>query len=657
MKKGLLLLLTAVLLCTACRVAAPTAETSEQTDAPQREAETDRAPVEAEVLVNRIDGLSEGFLMGADVSSLLSLENSGVRFYGFDGVEQDPLLTLQQAGVNCIRVRVWVDPFDADGNGYGGGNCDIETAVALGKRCMRYGLRLFVDFHYSDFWADPSKQQAPKAWAGFSYEEKAAALRDYTEACLTRLSDAGADVFMVQIGNETTNGFCGETDWPKLYGLLATGAAAVRAFDPSIRIAVHFTNPESGKYKNTAFLLDHFQVDYDVFASSYYPYWHGTLENLTRELSDIAETYGKQVMVAETSWAYTLEDGDGHGNTIGEKPTYDKPYPFTVQGQATELSAVIAAVASMGEAGLGVCYWEPAWIPVPAENDAARALLWAKYGSGWASVYAAAYDPNDAGAYYGGCACENQALFDGTGHPLPSLSTFRYVYTGTVCPVRADAVENAYVTVRQNNVPSLPNTVRVVYNDGTTAEAPVTWDVKDVPSGAELGTFPVSGMAENMAVVCYVSVIEENYIDNFSFEDADRSMWKLTDVASGIQTDYQTKKTDAYSGSVALHFWNANAVEWRVEQTVDGLKAGAYRLSVQVQGGDVGDAAEMYLYAMADGVVYRQDFTVSGWVNWQQPIIDGILCQSGTIIVGVYVRCAGGGWGTLDDFLLNPVNE
>ncbi len=594
--------------------------------------------------------------MGADVSSLISLENSGVVYYGFDGIEQDPLLTMKQAGINCIRVRVWVDPYDENGNGYGGGNCDIETACALGKRAAEYGLKMLVDFHYSDFWADPSKQQAPKAWADMSVEEKKTAITNYTTESLQKLKDAGAPVYMVQIGNETTTGFCGETDWPAVYGLLAAGAAAVRAFDPNILIALHFTNPEDGKYKNDAFLADHFGVDYDVFATSYYPYWHGTLENLTEQLQIVADTYGKKVMVAETAWAYTLADSDGHANTIGEKPNYEKRYPFTVQGQANEISSVIDTMASLGDAAIGVFYWEPAWIAVPAPTLEARKALWETYGSGWASSFAAEYDPADAGVYYGGCACENQALFDETGHPLESLNTFSYVRTGTICPVKVDEVAPVYLTVRRNNPVQLPETVTATNNDGTTADIPVVWETTDLDaiSSGEIGTYSVAGTADGFAVVCYIDMVEENYLDNPGFEDADTSMWIVTQIASGIQTDFQKKKMDAHSGEYSLHFWNSDAVEWRAEQTVSGLKPGNYRFSLSAQGDDLGDSAELYIYAISDSVTYQAPFALSGWVDWQQPVIDSIPCNGGEITVGVYVKGAGGGWGTLDDWLLNP---
>lgn len=654
MKKTLCLLLSLLLLASGC---AKAPEAPEAAPLSPVEAKKEEKPVEAGLIVNRIDGLRGDFIMGADVSSLIALEESGVIYHGFDGQRQDPLLTMKQAGVNYIRVRVWVDPFDANGNGYGGGNCDAKTAAAIGARAAQYGLKLLIDFHYSDFWADPSKQQAPKAWAGLSVEEKAAAIAGHTKETLGLIAEAGAEIGMVQIGNETTTGFCGEEAWPAMYALLAAGAASVRAFDPNILIAVHFTNPEDGKYGNDAFLLAHYNVDYDVFASSYYPYWHGSLANLTSELSAVAEKYGKKVMVAETSWAYTLEDSDGHANTIGEKLTYEKPYSFSVQGQANEIAAVIGAVASIGDAGLGVFYWEPTWIAVPAASYEERAALWETHGSGWATSFASEYDPGDAGVYFGGCACENQALFDASGHPLESLKTFSYVRTGTVCAIKTDTVEPVYLTVRRNNPISLPETVAAVNNDGSTAELSVAWEAVDLSaiSAAEVGTYEVRGIANGFPVSCHINLVDENYIDNYSFEEADTSMWVVTPIAPGLQTDFQNKKTDAHTGVMSLHFWNASAVEWKIEQTVSNLKPGAYRFSVQVQGGDVGQNAELSIYAIADGVTYTVPFEVSGWVNWVQPEIEQIPCEGGVITVGVYVKCAGGGWGTLDDFLLNPV--
>ncbi len=120
--------------------------------------------IESDIYVQKVENLSDDFIMGVDVSSVISLEQSGVKFYGWDGQEQDIFATLKESGVNYIRVRVWNDPYNADGNGYGGGNNDLAKAVEIGKRAAAQGMKLLVDFHYSDFWADPAKQKTPKAW-------------------------------------------------------------------------------------------------------------------------------------------------------------------------------------------------------------------------------------------------------------------------------------------------------------------------------------------------------------------------------------------------------------------------------------------------------------------------------------------------------------
>ena len=134
--------------------------------------------------MEKIDNLPEDFIKGMDISSVLAEEASGVKYYNEEGEEEDLFKILADSGVNYIRVRVWNHPFDAEGNGYGGGNCDVETAKEIGKRAAKYGMKLNVDFHYSDFWADPKKQKCPDTWKGTTTDEKAQ---------LRGISDKGCD--------------------------------------------------------------------------------------------------------------------------------------------------------------------------------------------------------------------------------------------------------------------------------------------------------------------------------------------------------------------------------------------------------------------------------------------------------------------------------
>lgn len=619
------------------------------------------------IFVEKVEGMPEDFIKGVDISSVISLEKSGVVFYNEEGQVQDIFKTLKEHGVNYIRVRVWNDPYDEQGNSYGGGNNDLETAVEIGKRAAQYGLKVLVNFHYSDFWADPSKQQAPKAWEGLNIDDKANALYEYTKNAVDRLLSEGIDVGMVQIGNETTGRMSGENNWINIAKLMNAGSRAVRevseAHNKDILIAVHFTNPEKAdEYHRYGMILKNFKVDYDVFASSYYPYWHGSLENLTNVLKDVADNFGKKVMVAEVSYAYTYENGDDFGNTVSEESYLAKPYPITVQGQANAVRDCIEAVVNVGEAGIGVFYWEPAWIPVPGNSYEDRFPIWEKYGSGWASSYAASYDPDDAGVYYGGSSWDNQALFDFTGKPLPSLQVFKYADIGAETELSIDTVEETEVKVRIGDPVILPDKVRVIYNDSSTKEVLVQWDEVDLEavSQGEPQDYLIYGTVydgdEKIRALCKISVVEKNYVENPSFEEMDMSMWIINNI-NNVTTELGVleKIADAKSGTKSLHFYSRNNVHFTVEQTIENLAPGRYNFSLFIQGGDAADQ-EIYIYAEADGKIYVEYTDVDGWRNFRNPVIKNIPVESGTITVGAYVKCGPGGWGTLDDFLLSPAD-
>ena len=612
--------------------------------------------------VKAIPDLAEDFALGMDVSSVIALENAGVKYYDHDGNERDLFAILRENGVNYIRVRVWNDPFDAQGNGYGGGNCDINTALEIGKRATEQGMKLLVDFHYSDFWADPAKQMLPKAWKGKRSTQKVKLLGEYTLDCLTQLKEAGVDVGMVQLGNESNNGLAGEKSFPNMCKLMSAGAAAVREVYPDALIAVHFANPENAdNYYSYAARLAENGVDYDVFASSYYPYWHGTLDNLKTVLGTIAAQYGKKVMVAETSYAYTIEDGDFSGNTIGEGGAYLKPYPFTLQGQVNNLTDVIQAMHDIG--GIGVFYWEGAWVPVPGGSWEANSALWEKYGAGWASSYAAEYDPNDAGKYYGGSACDNQALFDFNGKALESLKTFRLIRQGNDVPVTVDALDDVTLMIDLTGEVVLPDTVNAVMSDNSRQAVPVAWEPYDAAAmkAGGVATYVIKGQAGGMEATCQVAMIEYNHLQNWSFEDADNGEWVVNDLGGCEQLYIEEKKTDSVTGTKHYHFYSAAAgtVEFTLEQTVEALPAGAYRYEIAIMGGDGGNV-EIYTYVKVNGEeVARAASTITSYNVWDKPVIEGFTVAQGDVVtVGVYVKCSGSGngaWGKIDDAKLNAM--
>lgn len=637
----------------------------------------------ADINVKKINGLSKDFIKGVDVSSYVSLRESGAVFRDWDGNIIDDLTffkQLKKAGVNYIRIRVWNNPYDSDGNGYGGGNNDIEKAKTIGKLATDADMKVLIDFHYSDFWADPAKQKAPKAWESYTIEQKETAVSDFTKESLETLIDYGVDVGMVQVGNETTGGICGETSksWSNMAKIFNAGSKAVREVastsGKTIMVALHFTNPEKeGHYADIAKNLQDNNVDYDIFASSYYPFWHGTTDNLTAVLGDIATKYNKKVMVAETSWATTLEDGDGHDNTVREGSNdTGMDYPFTVQGQANEIRSVMEAVSNIGEAGIGAMYWEPAWIPVNIYNkdatDAADVLAankeaWEKYGSGWASSYAGEYDSEDAGKWFGGSAVDNQALFDFSGKPLASLNVFKYVDTGAVAVKRLDSVVNPVVEVAYGDKPSLPEQVSILYNNGDSDKLPVQWNQDDIGLINAECTYKVNGtvsytgddnITSTLKAVCTVVVLPMNLLLNGGFEDNYSewaNSWSITGDGVKDEKLYENKR----SGSQALHFYHDSAVDFTISQSVTVEKDGKYNAYMYIQG-DKGQNLEEITITLENsnsGSSQNADAKLKGWQVWQQPKTEVVEAKAGdTLVVTITVKAPGEAWGSIDDVYL-----
>ncbi|BCN30568.1 glycosyl hydrolase 53 family protein [Anaeromicropila herbilytica] len=618
-------------------------------------------PVNADIFVEKVDNLSSDFIKGVDVSSVISLENSGVKFYNKDGAEQDIFKTLADSGVNYIRVRIWNNPYDSKGNGYGGGNNDLAKAIQIGKRATQYGMKLLVDFHYSDFWADPAKQKAPKAWANLSFAEKEQKLYEYTKDSLTAMKNENINIGMVQVGNETNGKFCGEITWPEICKLYNAGSKAIREVDKNILIALHFTNPETtDRYKDYSKVLNDNGVDYDVFATSYYPFWHGTLDNLTNVLSYVANTYNKKVMVAETSYTNTSLDADGHGNT-SPKDGQTLDYPITVQGQVNSVRNVINAVSKVGPAGIGVFYWEPAWISVPGDTLDARKALWEANGAGWASSYANEYDPDDAGKWYGGSAVDNQGFFDNKGYPLPSINVFKYVDTGAVTDIKIDSIKDINVKYTLGEEIVLPSTVEAIYNNNTKTNEAVIWNQDDLNKAktSGQGTYIVRGTVNTFTVNCTVTVLPKNYLQNPGFEDKDMSMWKLNNIANSTgQLGRMNDSSNVKNGSNCFKFYSDQSLNFTLDQTLSNLEPGNYNFNLAIQGGDASADAKIKIYVLLDGVEYKSvETTLNGWHNWNNPEITNIPVNNQKVTVGISLQSGPKTWGSIEDAYLYKVDS
>ena len=405
------------------------------------------------VTIKKVKGMSESSIRGMDISSYLALKKAGVKYYDYEGNETPLLKVLHDNGINYIRIRIWNDPFNADGKTYGGGGNDVSTGVEIAKEAAQYDMKVLLDFHYSDFWAEPAVQLVPKAWKKDvnNTEKMCSDVYDFTKESIQKFKDAGANIGMVQVGNEITNGLLGiysnrdkgesfNVIWgdkkksTEVNKYLKAGIKAVREYTPQALVALHLETPNVWKYKTIMNTWKRDNVDYDVLGSSYYPFWSiAAKANTPKTLKDVqtlAASYGKMFAVFETSWVNSLNDGDGTLNSIGDS-TSTGAYEVGPQGQVNELTDLYDTVLSQDN-GLGTFYWEGAWIPVKAgwTNWEYNKQIADQYGTGWASKGALGYFP-DSKMYYkgkaawGGTSWDNQALFDINGYPLQSLKFYK----------------------------------------------------------------------------------------------------------------------------------------------------------------------------------------------------------------------------------------
>ena len=362
------------------------------------------------------------FVKGMDLSTLLELERCGAKYYD-NGEERDLLAIMKSYDVDTIRIRLWNDPWSETGESYGAGENDLKTSLEIAKRVTAAGFGVLLNFHYSDFWADPGNQIKPKAWADYGVKELEQAVYDYTLESMQTFLDAGVNITMVQVGNELSNGLL----WPEgkvpNYDNIATfvnaGIRAVRKADATIPVMIHLDNGGNNALYREWF--DNFTKrgeDFEIIGLSYYPFWHGSLQMLNDNMNDIAERYGKDLVIAEVSMGYTMEDYKNYEKLSDEerKGYATRPalvekieYPMTKQGQYDFMEDFLNRISHIkGGKGKGFFYWEPAWIPVP--------------GSGWATPASLKYmnDPGPCGNEWA-----NQALFDYDGNALPTLALIR----------------------------------------------------------------------------------------------------------------------------------------------------------------------------------------------------------------------------------------
>ena len=604
--------------------------------------------VSSKIFIEPVEGLSEDFMMGVDISMLQDIEDNGGVYFDSQGNKEDLFKILKDCGVNWIRLRVWNNP-TVDGKPYGGGNNSVETDLKLAVRAKKSGFKLLVDFHYSDSWADPGKQNMSQDWVGLNEKKLNAEVEKFTKESIEKFINAGARPDAVQIGNELNNGFM----WPlgKIWGdegekvggfkgfisLLKSASRGVRSAQGSgekIKIVIHLADGGRNElYRSVFDPVVKAGVDFDIIGLSFYTYWHGSIQDLKDNMTDLSKRYGKELAVVETAYGYTEEDADDQGNSFMVYSDEKHGYLPTVQGQATSIRDIIEAVASV-KGGTGVFYWEPAWIPVKGAG-----LSFAE-GNSW----------------------DNQAMFDSKGRVLPSLSVWSLVRGGKeVSNVWGGSASNSKnfhpykmadsleVVCKPGEVPLLPEKVKLVFTNDSESLVDVKWEEKDWGK-TENGKYILKGKTISFDFVPEITVVvsdRTNLIADPSFESGKFGEWKYNGPDGACYME--NNKSNAHTGKWTYKYWLANGFQSLITKEFKAIPDGKYELSVWAMGG--GNDKNIRLFASGfDGTDKQVTCKIvnTGWQVWKQYKIP-VDVKGGNVTVGIYLETSPDCWGNFDD--------
>lgn len=325
---------------------------------------------------------SDVFIRAADMSYLPLIESEGT-IYKKNGVAENALTTLKNAGCNTIRIRIWKNPSD--------NHSGLAEVKALALRVKQAGMKVWLTVHYSDTWADPGNQTPPSDWASLSFANLKTAVSNYSTLLMTEIQPD-----IIQIGNEINSGFL----WPQGHlinnesqclQLLAAASSAIRSQSSTTKIMIHYAGIGNGA---TWFFNKMSSINYDYIGLSYYPVWHGkNLSDVNTTITSLGQSHNKKVIIAETAYPFTLGYNDWTNNIVGQNDQLITTYPASNEGQKNFILA-IKNLVKQNSSGLGFCYWGAEWVAFRGGT--------ATNGSSW----------------------ENQALWDFNNNALPVMDAF-----------------------------------------------------------------------------------------------------------------------------------------------------------------------------------------------------------------------------------------
>ena len=630
------------------------------------------------VIVQPLDNsLREDFAFGVDASMVDQVEKQGGVYFNKDGKEQDVFQILRRNGVNFLRLRHWNKPTDKYGRAYGGGDNDFKTNLRLAKRAKAANMNVMIDFHYSDFWADPDTQWIPKDWGMYDLSEIPGAIEDYTKDVLTRFKDEGVVIDSVQIGNEINNGMCGyDIDWNNLEPsfdqmalFLKAGIKGTKEVFEDARTVIHLANGGNTAEFETFFVaMDNRGVDYDVIGASYYPFLAVSLEDVLENLNNVSKKTNKPVIIAEVSWGFTTAYNAYTANTYSASYEDLGGYLTSEQAQATCIRDVVNLLANVDDSkGLGIFYWEPAWLPVE--------------GAGWATARGQSYkyygnDERSASYSDGLATWSNQALFSYTGKALASLATYKHIAEGgknAVIEVSTKARSTTLkITLNLADHEKLPSEARVETNLDALRNKPIIWDEDSIELVKTKGSNKIcNGILDGQYAISAVVDCIENFVKDPGFEkqgptDAILEPWIVkshTPIEDKvIKLD---RKSDFRSGKTNLNWYHSSSeFTFDISQTILNLPSGNYRLTTYIMSVAISDLAhtKLNLYIIVnDGTPMTLDLAKStylkGWsAGYQECTISNISISEGSKVeIGLEGAAVAKTWAHNDDWEL--VNE
>lgn len=553
------------------------------------------------------------FYKGMDISFLQQYEENGLKICDFDGEVVEPLKLLKKYGVNSIRLRLWVQPELVPESG---GYCSLSRTIEMAKRVKQKGFDFLLNLHYSDWWADPGKQNKPKAWESLRFEELEQTVYRYTKETLLAFKKANAMPDIVQIGNEIRSGLLfpdGELpDYDHMVRLVNAGIRGAReAGKDKLLVMIHLD--QGGRY---FYLKEWFSKafaaglsDFDVIGLSYYPFWHGTFNDLRETTLQLIKHYEKPILIVETAHAWRRSKN----GFIDEAQERIAGFEASPKGQRKVLDLVNNIMASLPEKmGRGIYYWEP--LCIPSED-----------GGGWE---------------------ENMGLLTAEGQVMEGIYSFAFCREQIKNGVIAKIYEPEKISTVPNKVTNLPKSVKVLMYDGQIASRPVRWSLQEEAEKSESllffaqdsisfrmpGCAVLLGTAEgtDLPVTLEVSAADEeqqkkreqnhkkNLLCDAEWENG-LAYWEIKRSSDEVTLQIYPEFAEPFPAPPinALRIESPRNFTFSVSQKVSVLYPGKYSFQAEYMGADT-TGVEVRLYLISDGVIQKECIIHPTEHEWQR---------------------------------------